>query len=308
MVRPGLFLSNAAGLPLERPAAGSGLPGEGFFLLVEKSDQGTEELLFLDGLQIASRTISGEGTPTKIEEKRNGLSVYRAELDRNGLQSEWWPEEERVYDYDGIHPVRIDKRTYHYGKNGNLAAARGEGEYFLALRDNIVYEEFPLHASLFSRDDASGEQAYRLWERNELSRMELREELEGGRFRETVLTADGGEEIRIFDDQSRLREIRGRNESSYYLLLYEYTGNELTSVSWRSSGEREESRFLYRDDKLDLVSSYRNGSLIQRITVDDDGYLVFRYRGGEELFREKIPFSDLHHFLEQFHTLEPSSF
>ncbi len=308
MVRPGLFVSNAAGLPLEALEERDGLPEEGYVLQVEKRDQGTREILFLEGVQIASRSISGKLPRLKIEEERDGAVVYRAELDGNGLQSEWWPDEDREYTYDNIDPVRIKNSSYHYSEKGNLVVIRGDEEFFLALGDALVYEEYPLHASLFSGSAGSGEHAYRLWEGDDLSRLELRETLEDGWLRETLIGSDGSEEIRIFDDETRLREIRGRNESDYYLFLYEYSGPELVRVSWRSAGEREESRFLYNEDTLDRVTSYRNGIIVQSITLEDNAYLISRYREGEEVFRERIPSSDIHHFLEQFHTLEPSSF
>jgi hypothetical protein len=307
MVKEGRFLSNAAALPLE--VAGDNID-EGYILEVMISGNKSTEQLTKDGMLIKERTIVKNGETRAVEERIGGELVYRSLIGRDGLISESWGQDEYSYSYgegsflqNSLLPLAVNDRTYQYALSGKLSLRRGlDGTLIDFHEEQASYQSQGKGAALFATND-KGDEITVLWEGDSRPREIVRTPLPDGSMRERERTGEE-EEIRLYDPENRLIEIRGRTASGYFLEEYRYNEQGLKSVSNRMGGLREESVITYDSaGTITGVETFRDQERVQQILLSGDSYQVFRYRNGELLFRTDAGKEQIHRYLETYRTL-----
>ncbi|WP_245537749.1 hypothetical protein [Sediminispirochaeta smaragdinae] len=310
-VKSGRFLSNAVGIPLS-PLIRQAGEGE-YWLEVKEDDGGSIERLYQGKLLIAERTIRksdlSDGT-LLIEEKRGDQTMYKAEIGDEGVLYEWRKGVEFRYGYESDDPHSVDLpsqlngRDYYYGPEGALCAVDGKGYYLLLLPDGISYEEQGKDATAFFVPPKASFERSLGWDSKGILREERREVLSDGWQRVRLTDKKGNEEIRLYDEQSRLRDIRRRGSDGYEHFEYLYPSHSDETIRLRSAMVREESRYHFAaEGNFTAVETLRSGSLVQIIKKEGEAFVVTRFRGGDELFTEHVGFFELHRYTEDFRTL-----
>lgn len=280
LVEPGVYRSNAAGLPLQRlggeSVAGGNeppFPDKGWILEVKPGTEGLEEYLFLDG----------------------ELQISRKQADEDSPDSEFVMGESQ----SGAPPMPREEPgigSLFYNLEGKLLLLSGDGESFYVTDPVLGIAKgensspgaagIPSQASFFL--SRQGEEFASYLEGDAVVRSELVRYLPGSGWREETLQDPTGEIIRVYDRENRLRSLRSRGSRGFSLIEYDYPSGGIMTVRYRSGRIIEESR-VWKDGEgnLERIVVKRGDRTIAEILRKDIMYLhmVFDPSG---TFKEEV--------------------
>ncbi len=289
MAKPGVYRSNAAGLPLEKIGELEDRKLEGekgeesekgeWLLVVKQNEKEMEETLFYNQEPLSSR----------LHLFRDGERVIK-EYDRGKLI-----EEIRYSDEDSAIPMPggDQNEVFRYSNGGSLIAVTDEEQHMLFANDlwGIVRNQNSEGSFFLTKGD---EEIFHFWKESELLRTERSTVQADNGWREESVSDGRGEIIRLYDKENRIRTVRTRGNLGYSLHEYRYPSPKRLVITYRSRGIDEESSIWKSlDGEVERVIVQRDGETFAEIEELDGTFLHTIYDDGEKAYQESIKDKEL---------------